>query len=195
MREIAAARDQRVEHLDRLPLIAEGTCMIDLERQLIEQLITAAWPFSWQVAFALAATIGYFIWSRLYFRVIDPLLRARLGQTLGCTIIWVLRHSANYQTAFESGFARYTRWSWGIAMEHQRSFLRDGAVVLLCFLCVNILSGLWPVAVFMLVALGLRALSYIIFLPSCLVMVTIYAIFWSGRYEVSGMEQAVHTGS
>ena len=169
--------------------------MVDPERQFIEQLMTAAWPFSWQVVFALAATIGYFMWSRLYFRVVDPILRAWFGQALGLTIVWVLRHSARYQTAFESGLARYPRWSWGIAMEHQRTFLRDGAVVLLCCLCVNILSGLWPLAVFMFVALGLRALSYIILLPACIVMVAIYAIFWSGRYEVTGMQQGLHSGS
>ncbi|HEX6289554.1 MAG TPA: hypothetical protein VFZ66_10205 [Herpetosiphonaceae bacterium] len=161
--------------------------MTDAERQFFEQLITAAWPLSWQAAFAIAAVVGYFAWSRLYFRVVDPIVRARVGSALGTRILWVPRHSASYQTAFESGFDRYHYWSWGIEAESERTFLRDGAVALLSFLCVNILAGCWPVAVFLLVALGLEALSYVVFVPACLAILAIYAIFWSGRYEVTGM--------
>jgi hypothetical protein len=161
--------------------------MTDIERQFLTGLITAAWPFPWQVMGALTTAIGYFIWSRFYFRVFDRLVRAYVGQVFGTQIIWVLRHSQSYQTSFESGFARYPRWSWGIEREHERTFLRDGAVVVLSFLLVNLLGGLWPVAVFLFMALGLDALSYIIFLPTCIATLAIYGIFWSGRYEVTGM--------
>jgi|GEM_PF-6906969 len=161
--------------------------MTDPEQQLIAQLITASWPLRWQIIFALAIVGGYFIWSQLYFRVVDPVVRAYISRMLGLQIIWVLRHSSSYPTAFEFGFERYHRWSWGIATESQRTFLRDGMTMMLSLLWVNILAGLWPVAVFLLVSLGLQALSYIVFLPTCVATLAIYAIFWSGRYEVTGM--------
>jgi hypothetical protein len=161
--------------------------MTDLERQLMEQLISAAWPLPWQITFALTMLIGYFLWSRWYFRVGDGLVRRQLSQVIGTPIQWVLRHSASYPTAFESGFARYQRWSWGIAQERDRTWLRDGTVALLSILVVNVLAGLWPMALFLGVALGLNALSYLIFVPACVIMLAIYAIFWSGQYEVTGM--------
>jgi hypothetical protein len=164
--------------------------MTDLERELFMRLITAAWPFSWQVVFALATVIGYFIWSRLYFRVVDPIIRARVGHALGVQIIWVLRHSADYQTAFESGFERYYHWSWGIQAEQQRTLLRDGAVAMLGFLIVSILAGLSPVAVFLFATLGFKVLSAVLFIPACVATLAIYGIFWCGRYEVTGMRQA-----
>ena len=163
--------------------------MTDLERELLVRLISAAWPFHVQVVFALATVIGYFLWSRLYFRAVDPLVRARVGHALGVHVIWVLRHSADYQTAFESGLERYYQWSWGIEAEHQRTFLRDGAVAILGFLIVSVLAGLTPIAVFLVATLGFNALSGVLFIPACVATLAIYAIFWSGRYEVSGMRQ------
>lgn len=163
--------------------------MTDLERSFVESLITAAWPLHWQIIFAVGLVSGYFFWSRLYFQVLDPIVRARVGAVLGLRLIWVLRHTASYQTAFEWGPVRYHRWSWGIALEQQRTFLRDGLVVLLSLVCVNIIAGLWPLAVFLAVALTLKALAYISFFPTCCAMLAIYAIFWSGRYEVAGMRE------
>ncbi|PLS82906.1 MAG: hypothetical protein CYG59_02690 [Chloroflexi bacterium] len=164
--------------------------MTDLERSLVESLITAASPLYWQLIFAVALVVGYFFWSRLYFQVLDPAVRDRIGAALGLKLIWVLRHSASYQTAFEWGSVRYHRWSWGIALEHQRTFLRDGLVVVLSLVCVNIIAGLWPLAVFLVVALELKALAYVTFFPTCCAMLALYAIFWSGRYEVAGMREA-----
>ncbi len=164
--------------------------MTELEQRLVEALITAAWPLHGQVSFVIGIVLGYFIWSRLYFRVIDPGIRTRVGAALGVQLIWVLRHSASYQTAFEWEFARYYRWSWGIAQEQQRTFLCDGAVLVLSLLVVNIVAGLWPIGVFLAVALWLEALSYIVFFPTCCLMLALYAIFWSGRYAVAGMREA-----
>ena len=161
--------------------------MTDLERQFMERLITAAWPLHLQIAFAVAEVVGYFIWSRLYFRVLDQPLRSQIGRALGVSIIWVLRHSSSYQTPFESGFSRYHRWSWGIEAESERTLLRDGAVAMLSFLCVNVFGGLWPIAIFLFVFLGLDALSYVVFIPVCIAVIAIYSVFWSGRYEVAGM--------
>ncbi len=94
--------------------------MTDLERQLLERLIAAAFPLHLQIALALAVVVGYFIWSRIYFRVLDRLLRAQVGRALGVQIIWVLRHSSSYQTPFESGFSRYHCWTWGLNERTER---------------------------------------------------------------------------
>ncbi len=161
--------------------------MTDLERRFLDQLTTAAWPLWFQVAFALVLVAGYLIWSRLYYHVVDQILRIRIGGSLGVDIIWVRRHSRSYPTPFESGWARYQQWSWGIAAEHERTFLRDDLVAALSLLVVNVLAGLWPIAIFLFVFLGLKALSYVVFLPLCVAMLAIYAVFWSGKYEVAGM--------
>jgi hypothetical protein len=163
--------------------------MTDLEHQFLKQLITAAWPLYWQIAFALGLMISYYGWSIVFYRLVDASWRSFIGRALGVRLIWVLRHSNSYQTSFELGLipTRYYRWSWGIEMEHQRTFLRDGAVWLLSLLMVNVLSSLWPMAIFYYVFISLQALSYLVFLPTCIAMIIIYAAFWSGRYEVKGM--------
>ena len=75
----------------------------------------------------------------------------------------------------------------GSEEERERAFLRDGLVASLCFVVVNLACGRWPVAIFFVVSLGLRALSPIILIPAIMAMVAIYAVFWTGRYEVAGM--------
>ena len=163
--------------------------MTDLEHQFLKGLITAAWPLHWQIAFTLGIMIGYYSWSILFYRLIDAFLRSFIGRALGVHLIWVLRHSSSYQTSFELGLipTRYYRWSWGLEMEHQRTFFRDGAVAMLSLLMVNVLSGLWPIAIFYYVFISLKALSYLVFLPTCIAMIIIYSAFWSGRYQVKGM--------
>ena len=164
--------------------------MTDLEHQLMRQLITAAWPLPWQIAFAVTMVGGYGYWSRLYFRTLDRRVRMYIGQRLGVHIRWVQRHTAGYQTPFASGLERYFLWSWGIEEEHRRTVLRDGLVASLCFVVVNLASGLWPLVIFFLVALQLKALSALIFIPALVAVVGMYAVFWAGRYEVAGMRDA-----
>lgn len=161
--------------------------MTEPEQEFLDGLVTAAWPFPWQVAFGVALAAGYFIWSRLYFRALDPALRGRVGRALGARVVWVLRHSGSYPTPLETGFRSYQRWSCGIADESERTLLRDGAVAALSVVCVNLVGGLCPIAVFLFVALELRALSYVVLMPVCLAAIFIYSVFWSGRYEVAGM--------
>lgn len=161
--------------------------MTELEQEFLQGLVTAAWPFPLQAAFGVALAAGYFLWSRLYFRVLDPALRGRLGRALGARVVWVHRHGGSYPTPLETGFRSYRRWSWGIEEESRRTLLRDGAAAALSFLCVNVAGGLWPIALFLFVALELRALSYVVLMPVCLAALAIYSVFWSGRYEVAGM--------
>lgn len=163
--------------------------MTDLEREFFARLITAAWPLPMQIAFGVAMIAGYWIWSRLYYTAIDTALRRVAGGVLGARVVWVLRHSAEYQTPFELGLNhnRYFRWTWGIAQPERRTLGRDAAAWLLSFLIVTLLGGLWPVAVFLVVFLVWKALSYVVFLPVCLAVIAIYSLFWAGRHQVAGM--------
>jgi hypothetical protein len=168
--------------------------MTELEQEFLDGLVTAAWPFPLQVVFGVALAAGYFLWSRLYFRALDPALRGRLGRALGARVVWVHRHSASYPTPLETGFRSYRRWSWGIEEERERTLLRDGAAAALSVVCVNLVGGLWPIAVFLFVALELRALSYVVLMPVCLAALVIYSVFWSGRYEAAGMRTDLPAG-
>lgn len=161
--------------------------MTELEHQLIRQLISAALPFPLQIAVALGLVVGYLSWSGLYFRVLDRRVRTHIGRALGVRVRWVRRGSASYQTPYELDSQRHFRWSWGIEDERQRTLLRDGLVATLCFVVVNLVGGLLPVAIFFLVTLWFRALSAVLLIPAIAAVLAIYTVFWSGRYEVTGM--------
>jgi hypothetical protein len=65
-------------------------------------------------------------------------------------------------------------------------------------LLVPVLSGLWPVAVFLLSFLVADFLSILIAYPLLFLTVPIYTRYWSGKYEVPGMQptlRAKHTGA
>jgi len=42
-----------------------------------------------QIAFAILWTIGYVVWSLLYYRVVDPLVRHAAGAVVGVPVVWV----------------------------------------------------------------------------------------------------------
>lgn len=161
--------------------------MTETEQEFLAGLVTAAWPLAVQIAFAVGTIGGYWLWSRLFYAAVDPWLRRWLGGKLGARVVWVLRHSASYQTPLELGLVRQRRfrWTWGIEREDQRTLSRDAAASLLCFLVVNLAAGLWPIALFLLVALQLKALSYVVLVPGTVAAIAIYSIFWTGRYPVA----------
>jgi hypothetical protein len=163
--------------------------MTELEREFLHNLITAAWPLEMQIAFGVGLVAIYWAWSRFYYAVLDPALRNVLSGMLGARVVWVARHSAEYQSPLELGLPhnRYHRWTWGIQAEAKRTAGRDLAALLLSFLFVTLLGGLWPVAAFLFVFLQLKALSYVVFLPVCVAVIALYSIFWAGRHEVAGM--------
>ena len=161
--------------------------MTELEGQLLQNLIAAALPLPWQVALGALLVAGAWLWARLYYRRVDPRVRASIGRLLGTRIIWVLRNSSSYETPFLWERTPYRYWSWGIEALADRTLLRDGLTGLLSVLIVNVTGGLWPFALFLWAFLGLKALSYVVFLPVCCALLVIYAIFWSGRYEIAGM--------
>jgi hypothetical protein len=161
--------------------------MTELDGQLLENLIVATLPLAWQVALGALLVMGAWMWARLYYRRVDPLVRASVGRLLGTRIIWVLRNSSSYETPFLWERTHYRYWSWGVAAPADRTLLRDGLTVLLSVLIVNVACGLWPCALFLWVFLGLKALSYVVFLPVCCALLVISSIFWTGRYEITGM--------
>ena len=159
----------------------------DPEQELLRRLVAAGWPLPAQAALGIALVAGYVAWSRAYYRGADPAVRRHLGRRLGAELVWVVRGDGSYATPFAWGAARRPRWSWGIAAEGDRTFARDGVVALLCVLVVNVLAGVVPVALLLYAFAGARVLSYAVFLPACVAMLAIYALRWSGRYEVAGM--------
>lgn len=163
--------------------------MTELEREFLHNLITAAWPLPAQIAFGTGLAAVYWAWSRFYYAVIDPALRNVLGGVLGAKVVWVARHGGEYETPLDLGFPdnRYDHWTWGIAVPAMRTVRNDAAALLLSFLFVTLLGGLWPIAVFLFVFLQLKALSYVVFLPVCVAVIAIYSVFWAGRHEVAGM--------
>lgn len=156
-----------------------------IEEQLLARLVAARWPFAWQVALGAALVAGYWGWSRAFYAIVDPVLRRAAGGLLGAEVVWVRRHSAAYQTPIESGFARWPRWTWGIAAEGSRTVLRDGTALLSCTLLVSVLAGAWLPAALVWTFVGPRLLSYAVFLPACAAVLGLYGAFFTGRYAVA----------
>jgi hypothetical protein len=163
--------------------------MTDAEQELVRSLTRGAWPLGWQAVLAVVAVAGYWLWSRAYYRVVDPGMRRRVGRALGAAVVWVPRHTAEYQTPIESGFTRGRRWTWGIAAERERTATRDAAALALCVLVVNLAAGLWPVAVTLYLTLWRYPLSALLLIPVLTAVIAIYSVFWTGRYEVRGMRE------
>lgn len=159
--------------------------MTELEHEFLRGLIRAAWPLWAQAAFGVAMVAGYWMWTRVYYAAVDPALRRWLGARLGARVVWVRRGSPEYPDALGHRSRRRFRWSWGI--DGERTLRNDASAATFCFLFVTLLGGLWPVAVFLFVALQLKALSYVVFLPVCLAVIGIYSALWAGRNEVAGM--------
>lgn len=164
--------------------------MTDAEAQLLQNLFSAAWSLPTQVAAGALQVIGYFVWSRTYHRRVDPALRDWAGRCLGAPVVWVRRHTHEYDTPFELAFLgmnRYARWTWGIQNPARRTFLRDATAYALGVLCVNGIAGTWPVAALLYLALSVHALSYVVFFPACVLNIALYSVFFSGLHEVDGM--------
>lgn len=160
----------------------------DLETTFLAALTTAAWPLGTQVMFTAAFLLAYWLWSRYPFAGVDRAARLWLGRRLGVSVVWVPRNTVEYQTPFHYR-GRYRRWSWGIAAEGDRTFVADGVVATASLLIVNVVAGALPVGLLLYIALWLRALSYVVFLPACVAAVAIYSVYWSGHYHVAWMRR------
>jgi hypothetical protein len=139
-----------------------------------------------QLAFAIVWTVGYVVWSLLYYRVLDPPIRRAVGAIVGTRVEWVYRRGSLYASPL-SFTLPYSRWSWGAA---DRPSAKDAIVYVLCIVLVFVLAGAWPVAV-LLAALFSKWLNPFVALPLLFLAIPIYSIWWSGRYDVArGMRDA-----
>ncbi len=160
--------------------------MTELEAELLARLVGARFPLGVQAAIGLALVGGYYAWSRLWFATLDVYARRVAGGLVRAHVVWVERHTADYETPFESGFPSYLRWTWGIEAPQHRTLARDAAVATMHFVVVALLAALWIPAL-VLGALVWDALSYVVFLPVCLAVLFLHGAFWAGRDRVAGM--------
>lgn len=119
----------------------------------------------------LAASIA---WPYLYYRVLDPLLRALLSRRVGAPVIWT-NDARRYLVT-----GRYTRWHWGIAgAPADHVTFAEGLVNAACVAIVNILAGLVLPAILFLSLGSVGMYAY----PLFFLAIPIYAIYWSGRFR------------
>jgi len=141
-----------------------------------------------QMIFAVAWTAGYVAWSLLYYRVFDRVVRNAVGALVGTRVVWVYRKGSLYASPL-SFTLPYSRWSWGAA-DRESARGKDAVVYILCVVLVYVVAATWPVAI-LLGALFSKWLHPLIALPLLFLAIPIYSIWWSGRYEVRGMRDAV----
>jgi len=141
-----------------------------------------------QMIFAVAWTAGYVVWSLLYYRVFDRIVRNAVGALIGTRVVWVYRKGSLYASPL-SFTLPYSRWSWGAA-DRESAGEKDAVIYVLCVVLVYVVAGTWPAAI-LLGAVFLTGLHPLIVLPLLFLAIAIYSIWWSGRYEVRGMRDAV----
>jgi hypothetical protein len=146
-----------------------------------------------QIAFTIGWTAGYVFWSRVYYRSVDPLLRMLIGAWLGVRISWVYRHGTQ-GVPLRFG-PRYAMWTWGTTDPQARGIGRESLVYLIYIIVVPLLCGLWPVALLLLIMVGTRWLHPLVVLPLVFLVIPIYSIYWTGRYQVAGMIGEPREGS
>ena len=149
-----------------------------------------------QVAVALGWLIGDVLWSRWYFRRLDPVLRARLSGWAGGPVVWTYRRGGTSGGSMSFRLPVST-WSWGIEDVDRTSLrgtVRDGAVFALYVLAVPVLAGLAPIALLLVLVLVAHALHPLVAYPLLFLLIPVYARYWSGRYEVSGMSASSSRG-
>ena len=154
-------------------------------------------PIGVQILFGAGYLVGSVVWPRLYYRRLDPVLRRWLGDNLGIRIVWAVRQGGFHRGPLWFG-PLYDTWSWCVEGGERRTILQEVIVYAAWLLLVPVLSGLWPVAVFLLSFLVADFLSILIAYPLLFLTVPIYTRYWSGKYEVPGMQptlRAKHTGA
>lgn len=145
---------------------------------------TSGGPLWAQIAFAVAWTVTYALWARVYFRRVDPALRRAVGGWAGEPVHWVLRRGA--QRGGNTYFSpRYDTWSWGVAPREGRPLGKDVLLYALSVLVVYVVAGLWPVAVLYGVAFHLPLLSPPFVLLLFFLVIPLSTHFWSARWHTA----------
>ena len=146
-------------------------------------------PTSVLVAQAVAALLwvaAYVIWARVFYAVIDPMLRAQLGKRVNAEVIWLYRRGSLY--ASPSSFTlRRSTWSWGLAGDRENAPLRDGLVYAAYVICVPVIAGLWLIALLSYAALWRHMLSAVVVLPLFFLIIPLYMRYWGGQRPAPGM--------
>ena len=137
-----------------------------------------------QAAFAVAWTLTYALWARLYFRSVDPALRRVVGGWAGEPVHWVLRRGAQHGAGAYFR-PRYDTWSWGLAPRESRPLVTDALLYALSVVAVYVLAALWPVAVLYGVAFHLHLLSPPFVLVLFFLVIPLYGRFWSARWHTA----------
>src|SRR5437016_13733002 len=97
--------------------------------------------FVFQLVVAAVWTAGYLAWTFLYFRVIDPAIRDRVGRALGVRIVWT------YDARHYLQRGRYKWWRWGVAgAPADHVVFAELIVHVLCVAVVMIAARMWPIA-------------------------------------------------
>src|SRR5437867_4304841 len=127
--------------------------------------------------FAAAWIAGYLGWTYLYYRVLDPLIRGRLGRALGVRIVWTYDARHYWQQG------RYKWWRWGVdgaPVDHV--VFTEFIVHALSVGIVMILAGMWPIALLYLALVDHWAAPLALY-ACVLLAILIFAIYWAGRYR------------
>lgn len=130
-----------------------------------------------QLSLAAAWAAGYVCWTFFYHRVLDPVIRRRVGDMLGVEIVW----ACDARQYFQRG--RYKRWHWGVAdAPVDRVVFTEFIVRMLCLAFVTVLAGLWPIAL-LYVALVRRWASPLTLYACVLLAIPMFSVYWGGRFR------------
>ena len=133
--------------------------------------------YGFQLSLAAAWAIGYVGWAHLYYGVLDPAIRDRVGAALGVRVVWTY----DARQYFQQG--RYRKWRWGVAgAPADHVTFHEFLVHLSCLAIVTVVAGLWPVAL-LYVALVRQWAEPMTLYACVLVAIPIFSIYWAGRYR------------
>jgi hypothetical protein len=119
----------------------------------------------------LAASIA---WPYLFYRAVDPLMRALVTKRVGAPVVW----TNDARRFLVTG--RYHRWHWGVAgAPSDHVTFAEGMVNAACVVAVNIVAGMILPAVLFLSLGSVGVYAY----PLLLLAIPIYAIYWSGKFR------------
>lgn len=143
----------------------------------------AGGPLWMQVAFAAGWIAGYVLWTRVYFRVVDPALRAALAAWAGEPVQWVLRRGTLGGGNLYFGL-RYDTWSWGLAPRDDVPFVKDGMLYVMSVVVVYVVAATWPVAVLYWASFVGGLLSPPFVMVLFFLLIPLYRRWWSGGRRV-----------
>ena len=136
-------------------------------------------PLALYAALGVAWVAGYVLWSRAYWRAVDPWARRRVGARLGVRVVWEYRER-NSQRAFDFR-PRWGGWQWGIAGGPDGAFLKAVAVRLVN-LALTFTGGLLPIALLLYATAWARVVPALVAYPLFFLIAPLYVRYWHGDY-------------